>query len=80
MNQQNKFDYLISKGDDYINITPSSIQKSFSNMQLSRKLNQYFTDPTNPTRNEMVLFELEHGYIYEEVIEMYNIINDNFKG
>ena len=47
---------------------------------LAGRLEQYFTDPNKPTKNEIVLFELEHGDIYNDVISIYNIINDSFKG
>lgn len=47
---------------------------------LAGRLEQYFIDPNKPTNNEMVLFELENGKVYDYVITVYNVINCNFKG
>lgn len=49
-------------------------------ISLAGRLEQYFTDPNKPTNNEMVLFELENGKVYDYVITVYNVINCNFKG
>lgn len=35
--------------------------KSLKYLVLGTNLKRYFEDPENPTRNELILFELEHG-------------------
>lgn len=61
-------------------VTPTFDMSHLLKYYLAISLDQHFTDPNKPTNNEMVLFELENGKVYDYVITIYNVINCNFKG
>ena len=74
MNQKNEEFLYSSILDAYQNIGGVVLQ-SGNALLAGVRLDNYFCDPENPSKEEIVLFELEHGEgMYKSALAYWNII------
>lgn len=75
MNQKNEEFMYSSILDAYQNIGGVVIQ-SGNALLAGVRLNNYFRDPENPSKEEIILFELEHGEdMYKSALAYWMIIH-----